>query len=212
MAQSCGIDKHHDLLFGRWVKKVARHADTVLGSRKGVKPLTNSPLTNGFSRTIPLSGIAVSQACAMEVKRLKAPRARMLTRSSSSFAQTDRRASVQLSKSSHTRGSHFRVSGIMQRIEFSSPAYYKVGEIVNRASVLLHDTRDWALESLIRQVRPRLQLKRMKPLLRLVEPYHDAGEVAQHARDTGSDGCARVLGRERGWVERRSGIRNLCSA
>src|SRR5262245_409935 len=36
----------------------------------------------------------------------------------------------------------------------------------------------------------------------LVEPYHDAGDVAQHARDAGSDGGARMPRRERVRVER----------
>ena len=35
----------------------------------------------------------------------------------------------------------------------------------------------------------------------LVERDHDAGEVAQHARDACTDGCARMFGRERVRVE-----------
>ena len=37
---------------------------------------------------------------------------------------------------------------------------------------------------------------------RLIEPNHDAGEGVQHARNPGSNGCPRMLGRERVRVER----------
>jgi hypothetical protein len=45
-----------------------------------------------------------------------------------------------------------------------------------------------------------------------IEPDHDAGEVAQHARDAGSDGSARMLERERVRVERQGRVRDLSSA
>ena len=46
----------------------------------------------------------------------------------------------------------------------------------------------------------------------LIDPYHDASEVAQHARDAGSEGSARMLRRERVRIERRGRVRDLSSA
>src|SRR5262245_31808948 len=46
----------------------------------------------------------------------------------------------------------------------------------------------------------------------LVKPYHYAGDVAQHARDAGSDGGGRMPRRERVRVERRGRVQNLTTA